>query len=385
VDERILHVCESTVGGVGVVIAELARDQVARGSAVAVAAPAGGPFLDDLAAGGVHVAAWDARAQPGPWVAREFAALARIVRDFDPTLVHLHSSKAGLVGRMLVRRRRPTILQPHSWSFWARTGAVAKATLGWERLAARWTDVVLCVSDEERRVGEQSGIRTHYRVLPNGANLERFQPGDRPAARAALGVDPDVPLIACVGRLHRQKNQGALLDVWERVRAAVPGARLALVGDGPDREQLEARAPDGVDFVGSVDDVRPWLAAANAIAQPSRWEGMSLALLEALASGRSVVVTDVQGMREVVVDGVGAVVPPEDPDALLAALVERLRDPERADEEGRAGRRHVEANHDRRVQLDAVAALYEELLDDRRRSSTSSDSSAIRSFARRRS
>ena len=255
---------------------------------------------------------------------------------------------------------------PHSWSFWARTGAIQRATLAWERLGARWTDVVLCVSDEERRVGEDSGIKTRYRVVPNGADLERFAPRDRAAARADLGADPDVPLAACVGRLHRQKNQGALLDVWERVRAAVPGARLALVGEGPDRAALEAHAPEGVDFVGSVDDVRPWLAAANVIAQPSRWEGMSLSLLESLASGRSVVVTDVAGMREVVVDGVGAVVAPEDPEALLQALVDRLRDPERADAEGRAGRAHVERHHDLRTQLDSVAALYDELLPERR-------------------
>jgi glycosyltransferase involved in cell wall biosynthesis len=383
--ERVLHVCESTVGGVGVVIAELARDQAARGQTVAVAAPLGGPFLGDLASDGVRIFGWDARAQPGPWVAREMAALRRIIDEFDPTVVHLHSSKAGLVGRLVLRRRRPTILQPHSWSFWARTGAIQRATLRWERMGARWTDVVLCVSDEERRVGQESGVRTRYRVLPNGADLERFQPGDRAAARAQLGIDADVPLAACVGRLHRQKNQAALLDVWERVRAAAPGARLALVGDGPDRAQLEARAPDGVDFAGSVDDVRPWLVAADVIAQPSRWEGMSLALLEALATARSVVVTDVPGMREVVVDGIGVVVPPDDPDALLEALVERLRDRARADDEGRAGREHVERNHDRRSQLDAVAALYEELLADRRRSSTSSDNSAMSSFDRPRS
>ena len=359
---RVLHVCESTVGGVGVVIAGLASDQVARGHAVAVAVPAGGPYLDGMEHDGVRLYAWDVRAQPGPWVATELAALRRIAGEFKPDVVHLHSSKAGLVGRLLVRRGRPTVLQPHSWSFWARTGPIQRATLAWERLAARGTSVVLCVSDEERRVGETSGIRTRYRVLPNGVDLEKFAPRDRAEARTALGVDPEVALVACVGRLHRQKNQAALLAVWERVRAAVPGARLALVGDGPDRAELEAQVPEGVDFVGSVDDVRPWLAAADVIAQPSRWEGMSLALLEALASGRSVVVTDVAGMREVVAAGTGAVVAPDDPDALLAALVERLSDRARADEEGAAGRARVEVHHDRRTQYDAVAALYDELL-----------------------
>jgi glycosyltransferase involved in cell wall biosynthesis len=309
----------------------------------------------------VRVFGWRARAQPGPWVALELGRLARIVRSFDPQLMHLHSSKAGLVGRMLVRRRRPTVMQPHSWSFFARTGRIRDATLRWERFGARWADVVLCVSEDERRLGLEEGVDARYVVLPNGIDLQTFSPGDRASARDVLGLG-DEPLAVCVGRLHRQKNQGALLDAWPAVRAAVPEAQLVLLGEGPDRDGLEARAVEGVTFAGQTSDVRSWLAATNVVAQPSRWEGMSLSLLEALAAARSVVVTDVPGMREVVVDGVGAVVPPGDTEALASALASRLADPGRADAEGAAGRARVEQHHDRRDQFDGIAALYAELL-----------------------
>jgi glycosyltransferase involved in cell wall biosynthesis len=362
--ERVLHVSESTVGGIGVFIHDLALDQVARGYQPAVAVPDSGPLLDELVAGGVRVFRWNATAQPGPTVPRELAWLARIVGRFDPALMHLHSSKAGLAGRLLTRRRRPTVLQPHSWSFFAKEGRVRDATLLWERKAARWADVVLCVSDDERRLGQAEGVQADFRVLPNGIPLDRFpppEPGDRAAARTQLGLGSE-PIAICVGRLHRQKNQEALLDVWPQVRASVPGARLVLLGDGPDRPQLEARAVDGVDLLGQTDDVRTWLAAASLVVQPSRWEGMSLSLLEALAAARSVVVTDVPGMSEVVVGGVGAVVPPSHPEALASAVAERLADPERADAEGDRGRRRVEAHHDRRVQFDGIAAMYDELL-----------------------
>lgn len=360
---RILHVCESTEGGIGAFIRDLALDQAARGHEVAVAVPSGGPVVAVLAAAGVRHEAWQAIAQPWPRaVGRELRALRRIVATVDPALVHLHSSKAGLVGRLVVRRRRPTLLQPHSWSFWARTGAVRRAALAWERAAAGWTDIVLCVSEDERRLGQEAGIRGDYRVCPNGVDLARFEPGDRTAARAQLGIPADLPLAVCVGRLHRQKNQGALLAAWPAVRGAVPGARLVLVGDGPDRQQLAQRAVEGVEFAGATADVRPWLAATSVVAQPSRWEGMSLSLLEAMASSRSVVVTDVAGMREVVVEGSGAVVPPEDLEALARALIERLADPVRADSEGRAGRRRVVENHDRSVQHEQIAALYAELI-----------------------
>ena len=346
---------------------DLALDQHARGREVAVAVPSGGPVVAPLAAAGVQHHVWEAIAQPWPGaVARELRALHRIVEAVDPALVHLHSSKAGLVGRLLVRRRRPTIHQPHSWSFWARTGAIRRAALAWERAAARWTDVVLCVSEDERRLGQEAGVRADYRVFPNGVDLERFEPGDRAAARAELGIGADVPLAVCVGRLHRQKDQGALLVAWPAVRAAVPEAQLVLVGDGPDRQELARRAVEGVELAGATADVRPWLAAASVVAQPSRWEGMSLSLLEAMATARSVVVTDVPGMAEVVADGVGAVVAADDSAALADALADRLGDPERADAEGVAGRARIESHHDRRDQFDGIAALYEELLGGHR-------------------
>jgi glycosyltransferase involved in cell wall biosynthesis len=328
--------------------------------------PDAGPVVDALTARGVRVFRWRARAQPGPWVALELVRLARIVRAFDPDVLHLHSSKAGLVGRMLVRRRMPTVMQPHSWSFFARTGRIRDATLRWERFGARWADVVLCVSEDERRLGIAEGVSAEYRVLPNGVDLQAFPDpfsDDRSSARERLGLGKGEPLAICVGRLHRQKNQGALLDAWPAVRASVPDARLVLLGEGPDRDELAARAVDGVTLGGQTNDVRSWLAAANVVAQPSRWEGMSLSLLEALAAARSVVVTDVPGMSEVVVDGVGAVVPPDDTPALAAALASRLGDPERADAEGAAGRARVESHHDRREQFDGIVALYEEVLN----------------------
>ncbi len=361
--QRVLHVCETTIGGVGVFIRDLALDQIRRGLTVALAVPGDGPVLGDMLAGGVRVFPWNARPEPGPSLPRELVRLARIRGVFAPHIVHLHSSKAGLAGRLVVHRRDPTILQPHSWSFFAKTGRVGEAALLWERVGARLADVTLCVSDDERRLGRALGVRSDFRVLQNGVDLASFAPpapGDRGAARLRLGLG-EGPLLVCVGRLHRQKNQTALLDVWPRVRAAVPGARLVLVGDGPDRSRLAASAVEGVTLVGQSDDVRSWLAAASLIAQPSRWEGMSLSLLEALAAGRSVVVTAVPGMSEVVVDGTGAVVAPDRPVELQRAIAQRLSDPDLADAEGRAGRAHVEAHHDRRTQFDGIAALYREL------------------------
>jgi glycosyltransferase involved in cell wall biosynthesis len=332
-----------------------------------VAVPSGGGVPEELAAGGVRFYPWEAVAKPGPRVLPELLALRRIVADFRPDLVHLHSSKAGLVGRLLLRGSVPTVMHPNAWSFFARTGTVRAITLRWERLAARWTDVVVCVSEDELRSGRAEGVHADYRVLPNAVDLDRFPTprGDaRERARESLGIG-DEALVVSVGRLHRQKNQAALLDVWPEVRKAVPGARLVLLGEGPDRPALEARGVEGVELPGNVEDVRPWLQAASLTVQPSRWEGMSLAVLEAMASGRSVVVTDVPGMREVVDSGAGALVAPGDREELIRVIVERLTSPELTDAEGRSARRRVEERHDLKAQHAGIDRIYDELLGGR--------------------
>jgi glycosyltransferase involved in cell wall biosynthesis len=176
-----------------------------------------------------------------------------------------------------------------------------------------------------------------------------FGPEDRADARRRLEL-PDVPLVVCVGRLSRQKGQDLLLDAWPIVRRAVANAALVLVGDGPDREVLVRREEPGVQLVGSRADVAEWLCAADVVAVPSRYDCPSLAMLEAMACGRTVVAHDVGGLTEICApEGRaigGTLVPLGDRHALADAIVSRLSDPELAAAEGRAGRELVEQNHD---------------------------------------
>jgi glycosyltransferase involved in cell wall biosynthesis len=361
----VLHVAQPNIGGVPQFVAELADDQTRRGWRVFVAGPAYAPFIAAVqGAGGEHID-WTAERAPGPAVVVEAQRLARIVSALEPDLVHLHSSKAGMAGRLAVRGRRPTIFQPHAWSFEAAKGTLARAATVWERLAARRTDVVLCVSEAERARGVVAGVRADMRVVVNGVDLDRWTAAgraEREEVRTRLGLR-DNPLVVCVGRLMVQKGQDILLDAWQSVATAIPAARLALVGDGPTRERLEAQAASDVLFAGDRTDVPDWLAAADVVAFPSRWEGMSLAMLEAMARSRSVVTTDVDGAREALDADAGAIVPVEDAEALGAAIVERLRNPELAAREGLAGRRHVEAHHDVRQTTEAIARVYAELAE----------------------
>ncbi len=240
------------------------------------------------------------------------------------------------------------------------------AARSWEQAAARWTDVILCVSESERLEGERAGLRARWRVVPNGVDLNRLVAAteqDRIAARARLG-EGEGPLVVCVGRLSKQKGQDVLLDAWARVLQVVPSARLVLVGEGPERPTLERRRVAGVHFAGERADVADWLAAADVVAMPSRWEGMSLVMLETMAVGRSIVATDVAGVKESLPQGYGGIVPTEDASDLAAAVVERLIDPKLRVVEERTVRRLVERNHDLRRTLASVGSVYLEVLED---------------------
>ncbi|PNV34535.1 glycosyltransferase family 1 protein [Streptomyces sp. DH-12] len=366
---RVLHLTQPVDGGVARVVTDLVRAQLADGMDVTAACP-GSPLATRLRSLGAHVRTWDATRSPGPSLAREVRQLKRIVAEVRPDLVHAHSAKAGLAGRLAVRGRVPTVFQPHAWSFEAVGGSTAALALRWERWAARWASRVICVSEAERATGVDAGVRGRWIVVPNGIDPEQFRPADAGPVRAQLpqlSTLDDAPLVVCVGRLCRQKGQDVLLRAWDAVRRQVPGARLVLVGDGPDRDRLRAAAPRSVVFAGAVADAAPWYQAADLVVLPSRWEGMALAPLEAMACARPVVVTDVDGARESLPPSLAGhcLVPPEDPRALARTVAALLLDPPLRASLGDRARRHVLSLHDVRHTARAVAGVYRDLLGAR--------------------
>ncbi|WP_129309109.1 glycosyltransferase [Streptomyces sp. L2] len=365
---RVLHLAQPVDGGVARVVLDLAEAQLAAGFRVTAACP-GGDLAADLRDRGTEVRLWRAGRSPGPGLPGEVRRLARLIEDVRPELVHAHSAKAGLAARLAVRGRIPTVFQPHAWSFEAVGGATAALALRWERWGARWADRVVCVSEAERATGVCAGVRARYAVIPNGIDPERFSPAPAAPVRSALlpDLDPAAPLVVCVGRLCRQKGQDVLLRAWPRVLAEVPDARLVLVGDGPDHDALRAHAHPSVLFAGAVADTVPWYRAADLVVLPSRWEGMALAPLEALACERPVVLTDVDGARESLPSALAArcLVPPGDPATLASAVTGLLPDAALRASLAGQGRRHVLSTHDVRHTAQRVADLYRELLGAR--------------------
>ena len=362
---HVLHVAQPTTAGVARVVADLVADQVARGWQVTVACPPEGWLPDEVRTAGATWQAWSATRDPGPAVLTETRTLGRLIARLAPDLVHLHSSKAGLAGRFALRNRRPTVFQPHAWSMLAGPPLVRRAARSWERFGARWVDRIAVVSTAERDQGVHAGIAGPYALLPNGVDTGRRASADRGEARGRLGL-PTAPWAVCAGRVCRQKGQDLLLAAWPLVVAALPDARLAIVGDGPDLDTLTARAPDSVLLPGGGEDVDSWLAAADVVVLPSRWEGGSLLLLEAMASGRSVVAGRADGMQEALRSDAGVVVDAEDAQELARAVIARLVDPALAEAEGAVGRARAQQEYDLSVTTGRVADLYDEVLARRR-------------------
>jgi glycosyltransferase involved in cell wall biosynthesis len=243
-------------------------------------------------------------------------------------VAHLHSSKAGAVGRLAaftVRGGRPHIVfTPHGWS-WYVGGSIARAYRMFERLAVRMTDVVTVVSAEELRAGRAVlGPRAPIELIENGVDVAAFTPDGAVAPRGSE------PLVVQVGRLSVQKGQDRALRALAAL--ADDAVRLRFVGEGPARPVLERLASelgvsDRVEYAGSVDP-RPHLRCADVVILPSRWEGMSLVLLEAMAVGAPIIASTCGGSDALA--GCGRLVDHED-DAraegeLARAIAELLGD-----------------------------------------------------------
>jgi glycosyltransferase involved in cell wall biosynthesis len=206
-------------------------------------------------------------------------------------------------------------------------------------------------------------------LVPNGVSDATLAwSADRAAVRRGLDLPPEAPVVGALSRLAWKKGLRHLVEAAPRLLESVPDAHVLIAGDGELRAELERQArslgvASRVRFLGTRRDPLDLLAAFDVFVLPSVVEGMSNAVLEAMARALPVVATDVGGNPEIVGDGeTGFIVPPADPAALAAALGKLLQAPELAREMGAAGRRRVEQRYRVGHMVAAVERLYDELL-----------------------
>ena len=315
---------------------------------------------------------------------RDLVALLQLVRLFRrerPAIVHTHTSKAGFIGRLAARIARvPVVIhQPHGHIFYGYSGPRrTSAYITLERLAARWSDRIVTLTDvgREEHLALGIGRPEQFVTIPSGVPVNDLQlRAPLPArARAWLGLGPSAFVVLGLGRLVHVKGFDLLVEALARIAPQIGDARVVIVGDGPERDRLTARAAelgvvDRLTLAGAVvvpEMVARYFAAADVFAAPARNEGMGRALVEAMAFGVPVVGTAVGGIPSVIGDDVaGRVVPPEDVDGLASALIDLASDRGLRFKLSEAARRRA---HDFSTDVaDArLLALYADLVEAKR-------------------
>jgi len=310
---------------------------------------------------------------------RALVTLVRLIRRFRPDLVETHTAKAGMLGRLgalIAARPRPTIVHTYHGHVLEGYFGPLRNTLyrTLERALARVSNCLIGVSQAtvDDLVRLHIAPRERFRVVPLGLDLDRFvrlRAEDGTDFRTRIGAGPDDVLLTYVGRLVPIKRVDVIIRALAQAcRAGIP-ARLAVVGDGKSRAELEALAvrcgvDDRVGFVGYMLDITPVLAACDIAVLSSDNEGTPVSLIEAAAAGRPAVATSVGGVPEVVTPGAGLLVPPGDHRAFAAAIVRLAGDAALRERTGARGRRHVLKHFSTARLIADVEALYEELLDD---------------------
>ena len=320
------------------------------------------PLLDrELEEAGIGVLALGRRSTLDLLAWRPLVSLLRDGVD----VVHAHMFGSNVWGTVLGRLSGVPVVvaHEHTWSF---QGRPLRRFLDRE-LVARWADVFVAVSGEDRRkMIEVEGVDpAKIRLIPNG--IPSPANGAVADVRAELGIEPGAPVLGVVCELRAQKALEVLFEAAALLLAEFPTLKVLVAGDGPERARLEEGArrlgvADTVLFLGIRRDVPAVLAAVDVAVLSSDYEGSPLSVMEYMAAAKPVVSTRVGGVPELVAEDVhGLLVEPRDPEALAEAVARLLRDPALARRLGAEGRRRQQREFSLEAMVGRIEDLYEEL------------------------
>jgi glycosyltransferase involved in cell wall biosynthesis len=364
---RVLHVVEAIEGGLARHVAQVVHHVPAEHH-VALPSQRIGGFTDSTAvatmvAAGAHLHLTAMRRSPAN--VRNAAAIARVrglIRTLRPDVVHGHSSIGGAAARLAaVGTGIPRVYTPNGL-------LTSPGALAIERRLGRLTEAFVAVSESEAEFAERRRLAPPNRILviPNGIELD--DPGPPVIdLRARLGIDVCTPLVGTVSRLAHQKAPEVFVRACGRLAPAFPDTRFVLVGEGPLARLVAAEiAQTGLDgrmlHLRGVHGAPTLMGQFDVFVLASRYEGGPYAPLEAMRTGTPVVVTDVIGSRDTVEDGrSGLVVPPDDPDALAAAVARLLAEPDLRRRLAEGGRARLAHRFDVRRMADRLGILYQTL------------------------
>ena len=312
---------------------------------------------------------------PKPVAALSFTLTALpLLQRLRPDVIHAHELLSPSTIAVAAKRLLggiPIVAMPHRGGYLGDIDKLQERLLGKQRLALlrRHVDAFVTISREIDAELDGAGVPPWQRVpIPNGVDTRRFEPlpaAARQTLRRQLDL-PQTPIAIFVGRMVAEKCIDHLIAVWPAVRAAHPDACLLLLGTGPQEEALRQAATAGIRFTGRVEDVAPFLQAADLFVLPSATEGLSVALLEAMATGLPPIATAVGGTPDLIEHGQnGWLIPAGDPAALQNAIVALFADPQQRQRMSRHGRQQIVRDYALPVVAQRLRTLYDQLIAGR--------------------
>lgn len=372
---KILYIITiSELGGAQRYVADLAINLPKNQYEVAVAAGGNGPLFDALAAQGIAVYRLKSLVReinPLKDIAAYFE-IKKLIKKIKPDIVHLNSSKAGFIGSFAAKSAgvKKVIYTVHGFVFNEPMAGWKKALYKTvEKYSARAKDVLVCVSKFDQQVGITQRIADPKKLVTihNGISEPIFL--DRNDARRALNLPLDKPVVGTVANFYPTKDLPNLVRAMQLVRQQFSAARCAIIGDGEERNTIEAEIKKSgleqtVTLCGQYDQSGQYLNRHFKIFDiyicSSVKEGLPFSMLEAMAAGLPIVSTNVGGMPEIIQDGVtGLLVEPRNPKALADAIIKLLSDKQLADRLGEQAKQTVQAKFSLEQMVQATMEVYQ--------------------------
>lgn len=302
-----------------------------------------------------------------------FLELYRMFRQHRFDVVHSHSSKTGVIGRIAAKLAGvPMVVHTvHGFAFPAAKNKLEKCIFfAMEWLGTKCSDKIICLHDADRAIAKnQLGASdSQLEVLANGVDTTKYSPATseiKLSMRKELGLPQDAVIVGMVGRLWKQKNPQAFVDTALRLLSTNVNAHFVLVGDGELKTVLEEQVnqagfSDNVHFLGWRNDTPQLLKSFDIFVLPSLWEGMPLAILEAQATGLPCVVSNIQGNNHLVTHNVdGFLFDLDKPEELALYIARFIKDEALRTKFGISGRDTILKKHDIDERIKEIARLYQ--------------------------
>lgn len=300
-------------------------------------------------------------------------SLRKRLKEIRPDLVHIHGNKSAFIGRIAAKGIAPVVVTVHNFLEESHKGFVGIIVRSIERFFSGWTDKIICVSAVLRR-----NLMRTYRIsrqkidcIPNGLDFDQWASmTDKKQAKEALNFDPELKLIGIIGRLVNFKGHKYAIEALPGIIELDPSIRLLIVGDGPNREQLEVQARElGIEshvvFLGQVEDVKIVYSALDYFLFPSTNEPFGIAILEAMAAEVPIIASDAGAIGEILEHNeTGLLVRPMDSQDISRTVKELIIDSSLAETLTRNAKNKVIENYSICNMVNKTMGVYSSLLQD---------------------